>query len=88
MICGRRGIAQAYATGRGKLTVRAKIHHEQTKNGRDQLIVTEIPYQVSKNDGIINTIVECRKNDRLHDISNIIDNLINDPDGASGRPEL
>src|SRR5690606_4612441 len=41
IICGRAGIAQAYATGRGRVTVRAKIHHEQVKN-RDQLVVTEI----------------------------------------------
>ena len=73
IICGRRGIAEGYATGRGRLTVRAKIHHEQTKSGRDQLVVTEIPYQVSKNAGIIDKIVECRKNDRLNDISNIVD---------------
>jgi len=73
IICGRRGIGQAYATGRGKLTVRAKIHHEKSASGRDQLIVTELPYQVSKNDGVINKIIDCRKNDRLNDISNIVD---------------
>ncbi len=73
-ICGRRGIAQAYTTGRGRATVRAKIQHEKTANGRDQLIVTELPYQVSKNDGVINKIVECRKQDRLNDIANIVDN--------------
>ena len=72
-ICGRRGIAQAYATGRGRLTVRAKIHHEQTSNGRNLLVVTEIPYQTTKNDGIINKIIDCRKQDRLTDIANIVD---------------
>ena len=74
IICGRRGIAQAYATGRGKLALRAKIHHEQTAGGRNLLVITEIPYQVSKNDGIVNKIIECRKNDRLTDIANIVDN--------------
>ncbi len=73
IICGRRGIAEAYANGRGRLAVRAKIHHEQTANGRDQLVVTQLPYQVSKNDGVINKIVECRKQDRLNDIANIVD---------------
>jgi len=74
IICGRRGIAQAYATGRGKLALRAKIHHEQTAGGRNLLVITEIPYQVSKNDGIVNKIIDCRKNDRLTDIANIVDN--------------
>ncbi len=73
-ICGRRGIAEAYATGRGRLTVRAKITHEKGHNDRDRLIVTELPYQVSKNDGVINKILDARKNDRLTEISNIVDN--------------
>ena len=77
IICGRTGIAEAYLTGRGRITVRAKIHHEQKKNGRDLLIVTQIPYQVSKNDGIVNKIVEQRKHDKLTDISDIVDESSN-----------
>ncbi|MCC7146321.1 MAG: DNA gyrase subunit A [Phycisphaeraceae bacterium] len=73
LICGRAGIIEAYATGRGRLTLRAKIHHEQTATGRNLLIVTEIPYQVSKNDGIISKIVEARKADRLTDVADIVD---------------
>ncbi|MEX0745216.1 MAG: DNA gyrase subunit A [Phycisphaeraceae bacterium] len=73
IVMGKRGIAEAYASGRGRITVRAKIHHEQLKNGRDQLVVTEIPYQTSKNDGIVDKIVQLRKADRLTDISNIVD---------------
>ncbi|XAL99416.1 DNA gyrase subunit A [Phycisphaeraceae bacterium D3-23] len=73
IICGRAGIYQAYSTGRGRVTVRAKIEHEQTKTGRDRLIVKEVPYQVSKNDGIIQKIVAMRKADRLTDISDIVD---------------
>jgi len=72
IIHGRAGIAQAYATGRGRVIVRAKIHHEETKT-RDQLVVTEIPYQVSKNDGIIQKIVALRKQDKLTDIADIVD---------------
>jgi DNA gyrase subunit A len=72
-ICGKAGIAQAYATGRGKVTVRAKVHHEETKKGRDLLVVTEIPYQVSKNAGIVDKIVALRKADRITDISDIVD---------------
>jgi len=72
-ICGRAGIYQAYSTGRGRATVRAKIEHETTRTGRNRLIVTEVPYQVSKNDGIIQKIVNLRKSDRLTDISDIVD---------------
>jgi DNA gyrase subunit A len=73
ILCGRRGIAEAYATGRGRLVVRARIHHEQLKNGRDALVVTQIPYQVSKNAGIVEKIVENRKLERITDVSNIVD---------------
>ena len=73
IICGRSGIYQAYSTGRGRVTVRAKIEHEQTRTGRNRLIVREVPYQVSKNDGIIQKIVAMRKADRLTDISDIVD---------------
>ncbi|MEX0776082.1 MAG: DNA gyrase subunit A [Phycisphaeraceae bacterium] len=73
IICGRRGIAEAYATGRGRLTLRAKIEHEQTAGGRDRLVVKQIPYQVSKNDGIIAKLVECRKDDRITDVSDVVD---------------
>jgi DNA gyrase subunit A len=76
-ICGRQGVVEAYATGRGRVILRAKIHQEQTKSGKDVLVVTEIPYQVSKNDGIIQKIVEQRKNDRLTDVSDIIDESSN-----------
>jgi len=77
IICGRSGIAQAYATGRGRLTVRARIEHETTAHGRDRLIVKQIPYQVSKNDGIIAKIVEARKHDKLTDIADIVDESSN-----------
>lgn len=73
IICGRSGVAEAYATGRGRVTVRAKIHHEQGPNGRDRLVVTEIPYQVAKNDGVIARIVEARKEERITDIADIVD---------------
>ena len=73
IICGRRGVAEAYATGRGRVTVRAKIEHETTKAGRARLVIKEVPYQVSKNDAIIAKIVETRKNDRITDIANIVD---------------
>ena len=48
IIMGTDGIREAYATGRGTITVRSKVHVEQMKNGRQRLVVTEIPYQVNK----------------------------------------
>ncbi len=47
-IMGSDGIRQAYETGRGLITVRAKAHVESTKTGRNRLVFTEIPYQVNK----------------------------------------
>ena len=48
IIMGTNGIRDAYATGRGSITVRSKVHVEQRKGGRQRLVVTEIPYQVNK----------------------------------------
>lgn len=48
VIMGTDGIRQAYETGRGSITVRAKAHVESTKTGRNRLVFTEIPYQVNK----------------------------------------
>jgi DNA gyrase subunit A len=53
LICGREGIVKGYTTGRGRLQVRARMHTEQVRGGKQQIIVTEIPYQVLKS-----TIVE------------------------------
>ena len=48
LIMGTSGIRQAYETGRGSITVRAKAHVESSKTGRSRLVFTEIPYQVNK----------------------------------------
>ena len=48
VIMGTDGIRQAYETGRGSITVRAKAHVESTKTGRNRLVFTEVPYQVNK----------------------------------------
>lgn len=48
IIMGSDGIARAYKTGRGSIKIRARIDIEEKKNGREQIIVTEIPYQVNK----------------------------------------
>ncbi len=48
IICGHAGIKEAYTTGRGLLTLRAKVKMEKTKSGKDVIIVYELPYQVNK----------------------------------------
>ena len=76
IICGRSGIIQAYSTGRGRVTVRAKIHHE-IKGTRNLLVVTELPYQIAKNDGVVAKIKTARQADRLSDIANVVDESSN-----------
>jgi DNA gyrase subunit A len=49
IICGKAGIVRAYRTGRGQITIRARATIEQTGKDREQIVVTEIPYQVSPN---------------------------------------
>ncbi|MCK9496066.1 MAG: DNA gyrase subunit A, partial [Dehalococcoidia bacterium] len=48
MIFNRQEILQAYRTGRGRVTMQARVEVEETKNGRSQIVVTELPYQVNK----------------------------------------
>ncbi len=72
MICGRRGIYDGYTTGRGRLTVRAKMHTEQTRGGRTLIIITEVPYQVIKTT-IIERMADTVKNGRIKDITDIQD---------------
>ena len=71
-ICGKKGILDGYKTGRGKVKVRAKMHTETTKRGREQIIITEIPYQVLKST-IIERIADTVKNGRIPDISDVQD---------------
>jgi len=54
IICGREGIADAYATGRGKIILRAKAVIERQKGNRDSIVITELPYQVNKANLIAN----------------------------------
>ncbi|MSR69940.1 MAG: DNA gyrase subunit A [Phycisphaerales bacterium] len=68
-IVGRRGIAEAYATGRGRLTVRGRVRHE-SKDGRNMIIIEEIPYQVVQS-LLIERIVDAKKDDRIPDIVDV-----------------
>ncbi len=72
IIMGRSGIRAAYATGRGKIIVRAKTEIVEAKNGRFKIIVTELPYVVNKA-RLIENIAELVKDKRIDGISNIED---------------
>lgn len=72
IIMGRAGIRAAYATGRGRITVRARAEIEEQNNGRYHIIVTELPYQVNKA-RLIENIATLIKEKRLDGISNIED---------------
>ena len=72
IIMGKSGIRAAYATGRAKITVRARAEIVEEKNGRFKIIVTEIPYQVNKAELVL-SIAEMVKNKRIEGISNIED---------------
>ncbi len=72
MIMGRSGIRAAYATGRGKIIVRARAEIVEQKNGRFKIIVTELPYQVNKA-RLVESIANLVKDKRIEGISNVED---------------
>ena len=69
MICGSMGIREAYETGRGKLTVRARAEVEEDKH---RIVITEIPYQVNKST-LVEAMAECHKDKRIEGITDIRD---------------
>lgn len=78
MICGRKGILDAYRTGRGLLTVRGRVEIEEDKRGKKSIIFTEIPYQVNKT-MLIEQIANAVKDGRIKAVSDIRDE--SDKDG-------
>ncbi len=72
VIVGREGIRQGYSTGRSKLTVRGVARIEEARNGRYNIIITEIPYQVNKS-GLIERIAELVREGRIDAISDLRD---------------
>ena len=70
LICGVRGIEDGYRTGRGIISVRAKSHIETAKNGKQSIVVTEIPYQLNR-DRIIERIAELVRSEVLKGITDI-----------------
>lgn len=72
IICGRKGIRDAYTTGKGHLTVRGKVDIEETKKGRTHIVVTEVPYMTVKT-SIVEKIAELVENDSLPEVSDVRD---------------
>ena len=85
IIYGYEGVREAYLTGRGRIIVRAKANIETLKNGRENIIITELPYQVNKAN-LIEKIADLVKEGKLEDISNIRDE--SDRDGMRVVIEL
>lgn len=72
IVMGRSGMKEAYATGRGRLKVRSKVRIEESKRGKKQIIVSELPYMVNKAK-LIEKIAELVKEKRVEGISDIRD---------------
>jgi DNA gyrase subunit A len=72
LIVGRRGIEDAYRTGRGSITMRAVVEVEEDSRGRQQLVVTELPYQVNP-DNLAAKIAELADSGRISGISDVKD---------------
>lgn len=85
VIMGRSGIRAAYATGRARLTLRARADVEEMDNGRQRIVVTELPYQVNKA-RLIEHIAELVKEKRIEQISDLRDE--SDRDGMRMVVEL
>ncbi|MDB5035377.1 MAG: gyrase subunit [Chlorobi bacterium] len=72
IIYGYDGVAEAYRTGRGRVVMRARVATEVMKSGKEQLVVTELPFQVNKAT-LIEKIADLTREKKLEDISNIRD---------------
>jgi DNA gyrase subunit A len=72
IIYGYEGVKEAYTTGRGRILIRAKANVETLKNDRENIVITEIPYQVNKSN-LIEKIAELVREGKIDDISNIRD---------------
>ena len=83
IILGRQGIKDAYETGRGRVVIRARAHVEPLRQGKEAIVVTEMPYQVTKNDGrddgsgLIKKIAEMAIDKKIPEISDVRDETDN-----------
>jgi DNA gyrase subunit A len=93
IIVGRQGIKDAYETGRGRVVIRARAHIEPLPQGKEAIIVTEMPYQVAKGDsrgekaGLIMKIAEVALDKRIPEIANVYDES-SDKGGVRVKIEL
>ena len=71
-ICGRWGIREAYRTGRGKVMVRAKYDVEEQKDGRSQVVFTEVPYQLTK-ENLLKKLAELVNAGRVTGVTDVVD---------------
>ncbi|MFH1699296.1 MAG: DNA gyrase subunit A [Candidatus Zixiibacteriota bacterium] len=85
IIYGRAGIREAYKTGRGKITLRARAVTEKQKNGKEFIVITEIPFQVNKS-GLLMRIADLVRDKKLVGISDLRDE--SDRDGLRIVVEL
>jgi DNA gyrase subunit A len=85
IICGREGIKDAYMTGRGKIILRARSAIEKQKNGKDFIIISELPYQVNKAN-LVSAIADLVQNKSVDGITDIRDE--SDKDGIRVVIEL
>ena len=69
---GRSGIRAAYATGRGKITLRGKAEIEETKNGKYRIVITEIPYKVRKKE-LVKSIYDLAADKKIEGIDDVVD---------------
>lgn len=72
IIYGYEGVKEAYQTGRGKVVLRARASTEELRGGREQIVITEIPYQVNKS-SLIEKIAELVSNEKITEISEVRD---------------
>ena len=72
IIMGRKGIRDAYETGKGSLTIRSKCRIEEGKNGRHSIVVSEIPYQVNRTN-LLKKIADLIRDKKLPEVSNVHD---------------
>src|SRR5207253_6384900 len=73
IICGKQGILDGYNAGRGRITVRGEVKIESgLRGGKEQLVITEIPYQVIKK-SLVEQIADCVKEEKIKDISDVRD---------------
>ena len=79
IITGRAGIREAYETGRGRVVIKARAHIEPLRQGKEAIIVTEMPYQVTKGDGrndgsgLIKKIAEVVQNGKVKEVADLRD---------------